>query len=439
MSEMIEPTLPHNLDAERAVLGAILMDPRRYIEAGDALAPEDFYRAAHQVLFAAMLRLGRSGSSIDLVTLAEALGPDVDRVGGLAYISRLIDGVPRSSTSLQHHAQIVQHHAHARHLHRVGRDLIASVLAHDADLVAAQEAAEQELRSGPSRGSADSFVDGTAAADRMLARIESWERGQLAGLSTGFASLDMSTLGLHRTELIVIAGRPGMGKSALAGQIAGHIAIDLGQPVAWFTLEMEVEEVTTRIAAARAGVSYRTLMKGTADASELWRIRQQAEAIAESGLLIDDAHDRHVAQVRRACRLLHAKRPLGLVVIDYLTLMDSVPGERYDSRTREVGSWAKRLKGLAKELRVPVVLCCQLNREVEKGNPQRPPLPKLKDLRDSGEIEQAANTVLFVYHDPTDGPEREALVIVAKQRHGPVGPVRLRFNGPFVRFEDVPQ
>lgn len=429
--------LPHNLDAERAVLGAILIDGRRWLEAGDLLAPVDFYRDAHQVIFEALLKLGRTGAGIDLVTLAEVLGAEkLERCGGRSYISRLIDGLPRSS-SLPHYARIVQRHAQARELHRVGRDLIAGVMDPDADLDAVQETAETGLREAHTKGAGLGFVNGADAADRMLARVESWQESDtLAGLSTGFPSLDQSTLGLHRTELVVVAGRPGMGKSAIAGQMAATAALDAGQTVAWFTLEMEVEEVTTRIAAARAGISYRTLMKGYANPQEMAALGDQARAIAESRLYIDDAHDRNVAQIRRACRLLHAKSPLGLVVIDYLTLMDGVPGERHDSRTREVGSWAKRLKGLAKELRVPVVLCCQLNREVEKGSGRTASRPKLKDLRDSGEIEQAANTVIFVHHDPTDGYVRPAEVIVAKQRHGPVGPVHLAFNGPLVRFEE---
>jgi replicative DNA helicase len=433
-------TLPHNLDAERAVLGAILLDGRRYLEAGDLLAPEDFYRDAHQVIFRALLTLGKRGAAIELVTLADVLGAaGLERCGGPAYISKLLDGLPRSA-NLPHYAAIVAHHAKGRRLHAVARELMAGVLEADADLDAVQEAAEAGLREAHAKGAGDGFVSGPVVADRMLARIESWEKGTLAGVTTGFASLNDSILGLHRTELIVIAGRPGMGKSAIAGQIAATVAIDAGLPVAWFTLEMEVEEVSTRIAATRAGVPFRKLMRGHANESELWQIEQQAKAIAESPLYIDDAFDRNVAQIRRGCRLLHAKAPLGLVVVDYLTLMDGVPGERHDTRTREVGSWAKRLKGLAKELRVPVVLCCQLNREVEKGPVKAAVRPRLKDLRDSGEIEQAANTVLFVHHDRPDEMGVQswpAEVIVAKQRHGPVGPVSMRFNGPLVRFEEA--
>jgi replicative DNA helicase len=428
--------LPHNLDAERAVLGSILLRPDRWIEASDLLAPSDFYRAAHATLFAALLDLGKRGSTIDLVTLSEKLGASISEVGGPSYISKLIDNVPRS-TSLPHYARIVSRHAQARELHRVGRELLAAVMDPDADLEAVQETAETGLREAHTKGAGDGFVPGNVAADRMLARIESWEKGTLAGVTTGFARLNESILGLHRTELIVIAGRPGMGKSAITGQIAATVAMDAGLPVAWFTLEMEVEEVATRIASARADVPYRRLMKGRAQMDELARINDQAERMAASPLFINDAHDTNVAQVRRACRLLHAKHPLGLVVIDYLTLMDGVPGERHDTRTREVGSWAKRLKGLAKELRVPVVLCCQLNRQNEPGGDGR---PVLKHLRDSGEIEQAANTVLFVHHqrpDDMDAQTWPAEVIVAKQRHGPVGPVAMTFNGPLVRFEEA--
>jgi replicative DNA helicase len=428
-------TLPHSIDAERAVLAAILLDGRRYLEAGDLLAAEDFYRDAHQVLFGALLTLGKRGIEPDLLTLAHLLGPDgFERVGGASYVSGLIDGVPRS-TSLPHHARIVAGHAKGRRLHTIARDLMAGVLSVDADLDAVQEAAEQGLRVLTSRNGAEGFVGGAAAADRMLARVEQWQETEaLAGLPTGFDSLDTSTLGLHRTELIVVAGRPGMGKSAIVGQIAAHAALDLGKAVAWFTLEMVVEEVTIRIAAARAGIAYRQLMRGRVSPQDLARITEQGALMAASGLLIDDAFEKHVAQIRRACRLAHARRPLDLIVIDYLTLMDSVPGERHETRSREVGSWVKRLKGLAKELNVPVLLCCQLNREAEDG------ALTLKHLRDSGEIEQAANTVMFIHHEPVDGSDPykvvPAEVIVAKQRHGPVGPVHLTFNGPLVRFEE---
>lgn len=436
MSSLLDDAVePHSLDAERAVLGAILMDGRRWVDAGDVLRPEDFYRAAHQVLFAHMLTLGKRGDAIDPVTLMVALGEHLDAVGGLSYITKLTDGIPRSS-NVASHCRIVARHAQAREMLRIGRGLITDAMAHGADLDAVQEAAEMALRAVRAAGEGDGFIAGPQAAERMLARLEEWQNAgdKLAGISTGFRSLDESTLGLHRTELVIIAGRPGMGKSAIAGQIAASVALDAGLPVGWFTLEMEVEEVTMRIAGARAGVSYRKLMKGYATAAELWRVNEQAAAINGSLLYFDDASDRNVAQIRRKCRLLHAKHPLGLVVVDYLTLLDGVPGERHDTRSREVGSWAKRFKGLAKELRVPVLLLCQLNRGDQQGANAK---PSLKALRDSGELEQAANTVMFVHHDPEDGPERDAEVIVAKQRHGPVGPVHLRFNGPLVRFEEV--
>lgn len=423
---------PHNLDAERAVLGAIFLRNDLLLEVADALQARDFFRDAHRVLFETMQRVARSGQAIDIVTLQAALSAgDFEAIGGARYLSRLLDGVPYSR-NVAHYCAIVREQAKRRELIAAGRDLIDQAL-HGADPEAVHEHAEEALRALHTRADRDGFADGPLIAERFLARIEEWQQPGIPGLSTGLRALDGATLGLHRSELVVVGARPGMGKSALAGQIALHAAVELGLSVAYFSLEMPVEEVGVRMAAAQALVPYRALVRGQASDHDLARVSEAAARIAASGLLIDDACDLHVAHIRRACRVRHAKRPLSLIVVDYLTLLSGVPGEQHGTRTTEVGSWARRLKLLAKELHVPVLLCCQLNRGSEQNRDRR---PRLSDLRDSGEIEQHANVVLFPHHDPEDGHIRPADIEVAKQRNGPLGPVRVRFNGPLTRFEE---
>lgn len=430
MNAMLET--PHNLDAERAVLGAILLRNELLLDASDALRPDDFFRDAHRVLFGAMLRLAQQGRAIDPLTLQALLGADdYERAGGALYVSRLVDGVPHSR-NVSHYCQIVREQAKRRELIAAGRNLIDQAL-HADDPEHVHERAEEALRALHLRGGMDGFADGGQIAERALVRVEAWQAPGLPGLPTGLAALDAATCGLHPSELIVVGARPGMGKSALAAQIAWHGAVVLGHPVAYFSLEMPVEEVGVRMVAAHAGVPYRSLMRGQASDTDLRQVSAASARLAASPLLIDDATDTSVAAIRRACRVRHGKRPLRLIVVDYLTLLSGVLGEQHGTRTLEVGSWARRLKWLAKELHVPVLLCCQLNRASDQGRDRQ---PRLSDLRDSGEIEQHANVVLFPHHDIEDGHVRPAVIDVAKQRNGPIGPVSVRFNGPLTRFEE---
>lgn len=317
-------TLPHSLDAERATLGALLVDNALWLDAADAVSPEEFYREAHRILFAAMLRLAGEGRPVDLVTLPDALGADLERVGGLAYISRLVDGIPRT-TNVGYYARIVRQHARRRALIAASYSFAEQAQRED-DIDAVHTHAEDTLRRLQLRGGTDTFVDGPAIAERALRRMEQWQLPGTSGLSTGLRALDEATCGLHPSQLVIIAGRPGMGKSTLADQIAAHVAIDLQQRVAVFSLEMDVEEVGTRIVCARAGVPFRRVQRGQANASEMWRIGQESGRLAESPLMVEDAHAMDVAEIRRLCRRRHAVGPLSLVVIDYLTLLSGVAG-----------------------------------------------------------------------------------------------------------------
>jgi replicative DNA helicase len=401
---LIERVSPHDLDAERAILGAVLVDGSRLHDVAELIVPGDFFREAHRSIFEAMRTLDDARQPIDLLTLKGALGSRLEDAGGLAYIAGLGDGMSRGA-HVQAHCQIVKQAALRRRLQAIGTQTIAE--AGDAEIEAQSalersEAAIYELRRTDDRG--DLRPIDTAMTDAWPVIERAVDEGRPAmGRPTGLADLDRQTLGLHPGNLAILAARPGMGKSALALQIAYHVASSGDETVAFFSLEMSREELVTRLLGTVARVNMHRMMLGKpVHDDDMGAISVTRAEIGASRLLIDDTSTQTVASVRGKARRLKAKSGLGLVVVDYLQLMASE--RRYDNRVVEIGAMSRGLKQLAGELECPILALSQLNRSPDARSDGK---PRLSDLRESGSLEQDANTVWLIHL--TDRDRQSAL------------------------------
>lgn len=429
-SDVEARNLPANLEAERSVLGAILLHESALTEASLILKPEDFFRAAHQRLYAAMLALSERRVAIDLVTLKEELGRtnDLDFVGGPAYIAALVDGLPRSM-NVEHYAKILREKAILRAVVFAATEMISAAYEAEDDASAVVAQAEASIFGIGERETAGELVGGQQMASEGFDLLERLHTGKLAGLSTGLIVLDEATLGLHKKHLTVVAARPGRGKSALALHLARHIGIQLQSVVAVFSLEMSREELILRMVASEAHVGGRDIHTGRVAASEYSRMSGALGKIGNSGLYVDDTPTRTVLQIRSQCRRLKARAGrLDAVVIDYLQLM--TPLHRKEAnREQDVSGMSRGCKMLAKELDVPVVLLAQLSRAAEGRENQ---VPQLRDLRESGAIEQDADDVLFIH--PPEVSDMTCDLIIAKQRNGPRTTLKIGYDESQFRF-----
>ena len=438
-----ERTLPHNLEAERSVLGAILLHNDAFNLAAEVIDANDFFRDAHRRIFDKMIKLAERNDAIDLVTLKEELGRsgDLDEVGGPAYISALIDGVPRS-TNVEHYARIIKEKATLRHLIFSANKILATAYAgeDDADLILDQ--AEHAIFAIADDKVRDGFVSLRELAQGSLDTIEKLHSRKelITGVPTGFTDLDEMTSGLQPSDLVIIAARPSMGKTSLALNIAQHVGTKTDMTVGVFSLEMSKEQLFLRMLTGEARIDAHRLRGGFLGERDWGRLSQAIGTLSEAKIFIDDSPSIGVLEMRAKCRRLAAEHGLHMVVIDYVQLMQG--RGRFENRTLELGSISRSLKGLAKELRVPIVLLSQLSRAPESRSDHR---PQLSDLRESGALEQDADVVAFIYRQdmygdknapPTDA-EGVAEIIVAKQRNGPTGIVRLAFIREFTRFENL--
>lgn len=444
----LERNLPHNLEAERSVLGAILLDNQALNPALELLRPDDFFLDAHRRIFARMIQLSETERAIDLVTLADELGRagETEAAGGVAYLSTLVDGVPRV-VNVEHYARIVKERSLLRALiytsHNVIHQAFEAEDRADAILDRAEQAifglAEQRVRAG-----FYGISDIVKASFPIIERL--YEGGpRITGLPTGFTDFDNLTSGLQPGELAVIAGRPSMGKTALALNIAEHVALEQARTVGIFSLEMSKESLLLRLACAEARVNAHRLRSGYLGKEEWGKMTVALGRLGAAPIFVDDSASLTVLEMRSKARRLKAERPeasgLALVIVDYLQLMAT--SGRFESRRQEIDSIMRGLKALAKEMQIPVIAISQLSRAPEtRGGDHR---PQLADLRESGSIEQDADLVAFIfrpemYRDPENVPEEErgrAEVIVAKQRNGPIGKVHLAFLREFTRFENM--
>ena len=437
--------LPASLDAERSILGAILLDNFAYNQAAEALRPDDFSLDSHRRIYSRMVELSETSRPIDLITLTEELGrhKEVEAVGGVAYITSLTDGVPRRP-NIEHYVRIVKDKAMLRGLIHAANGAIARALEQSETADEVLDAAETSIFRLSDDRLGRGFVGVNEIVRDSFGSIDAlYQRGQrITGLATHYEDLDGITSGLQPSDLVILAARPGMGKTAFALNIAENAAVEDKKVVGIFSLEMSREALLLRLLCSQARVDSHKLRQGFLGREDFEKITAASGSLGESRLYIDDTPALSLHEMRaKARRLQQSQQQLDLIVVDYLQLMAAAPvggGRRYENRTQEVSAISRGLKALAKELRVPVLALSQLSRAPEsRGGDHR---PQLSDLRESGSIEQDADVVMFIFREEvynTDNPDLEGLaeLIVAKQRNGPTGKIDLAFLKRFTRFE----
>ena len=431
-------TLPHNLDAEQSVLGAILLDNTAINPAGETLTPADFYGEAHRVVFEAMVALADDNSPIDAVTVAGRLerAGQLARAGGLGYLSTLMDGLPRA-LNVAHYARIVKDKSSLRDLISSANTIITSAISGGEETDDIIDDAERRIFEIAEDKVKRGFLSIRDLAGETTTQLEElYERSDfVTGVSTGFKRLDNYTAGLQAGDLIIIAGRPSMGKTALALNIAQHVALRNDGSVGIFSLEMSTQQLVRRMISSEAQVDNQKINTGYLSKDELNVLVNTLELLASKKIFVDDAANPSLLEMRSKARRLKAEHGLDLLIIDYLQLMSL---DRFENRNLEIGAISRALKGLAKELEVPVIALSQLSRAPEARSRHR---PQLSDLRESGNLEQDADVVSFIYREEVYSPEDksnagEATLIIAKQRNGPIGDVSLVFLKQFTTFKD---
>ncbi len=427
---------PQNIDAEQAVLGALFLEPEAFYRVADIIRPGDFYQHGHRLIYEAAVGLQEEGEPVDLVTVTDRLRRDgvLEKVGGAAYVASLVEMVP-TATNIEYYARIIEEKALLRTLISVAARI--SEMGYDEREAAdrlVDQAEQMILELGAQRGTG-AFVPLKDILARALERIEQTyhNKGRIAGVPTGFADLDRLCSGLQPTDLIILAARPSMGKTALALNIAYEVAANQGLSVALFSLEMGKEQLVNRMLCAEARVDQYRLRTGSLRDEDWDRLTEAAARLQDVPLFIDDTGGASLRDIRARAKRLQAERGLALVVVDYVQLMQ--PNRRAENRQQEIAQISRGLKELAKELDVPVLALSQLSRAVEQRQEKK---PQMSDLRESGSLEQDADVVLFIYREEYYRPETDrksiAEIIVAKQRNGPVGTVELGFFKEFPRF-----
>jgi replicative DNA helicase len=442
-SAVAERTLPHNLEAERSVLGAILLHNDAFNLAAETIDSRDFFRDAHRRIFDKMVRLSERGDAIDLVTLKEELvrAGELDEVGGPAYIAALVDGVPRS-TNVEHYARIIKEKATLRSLIFSANKILSTAYEAEEEADVILDQAEHAIFAIADDRVRDGFVSLRDLAQRSLDTIEKLHARKelITGVPTGFTDLDEMTSGLQPADLIIVAARPSMGKTSLVLNIAQHIGTRTDMTVGVFSLEMSKEQLFLRMLTSEARIDAHRLRGGFLGERDWGRLSQAIGTLSEAKIFIDDTPSIGVLEMRAKCRRLAAEHGLHLVVVDYIQLMQG--RGRFENRTLELASISRSLKGLAKELNVPIVVLSQLSRAPESRSDHR---PQLSDLRESGALEQDADVVVFIYREdqyadrnaPATDSQGVAELIIGKQRNGPTGVVKLAFLREFTRFENL--
>lgn len=429
---------PQNTDAEKSLLGAILIDEEVLADVAEAVHASDFYTKQHGTIFGAMMRLYEKHKPVDLLTLSDELKrkDELEIVGGSAYLSELTEYVPTAAHA-HSYAEIVSSKAVRRRLIRASADISELGYNEDTSTQELLEKAEAELFSVSDQSLKQDLVSLESILTESFDRIEELHRnkGQLRGIRTGYRDLDNMTAGLQRSDLIILAARPAMGKTTLVTNLAYNVATIAKQPVLFFSLEMSKEQLVDRMLADASGVDSWNIRTGNLSDDDFSKLSEAMGEMAEAPIYIDDTPGLSVLEMRTKARRKHHDAPLGLIIVDYLQLMQS-SGNHNGNRVQEVSEISRGLKLIARELNVPLIALSQLSRSVES---RTPPIPQLADLRESGSIEQDADIVSFIYrpgyYEP-DNPDVKNLteLIIAKHRNGPVGKVQLYFHPERLRF-----
>ena len=440
-----EKTLPHSAEAERAVLGAIILDNRVFDQAAELLVSEDFYLESHRRIYDTIVSLANATRAIDILTLREELTrmADLDVVGGVAYIASLVDGVPRVA-NIEHYARIVKEKSVLRKLVHSANDILNRSFSDEEDPRLLLEEAQQAIFKITQERDRTGFAPLQELLTSAYKHVEqlSEHKGAVTGIATGFTQLDQMMSGLQDSDLIIIAARPGVGKTSLALNIAQRVAVQEQKVVGVFSLEMSSQQLALRLLCSEARVDSHKTRSGFLSQQDWTMMAEAMSRLSQAQLFIDDNSSISLLEMRSKARRLASEHGLDLLIVDYLQLMSGeVSGRRRDeNRQQEISTISRSLKALAKELNVPIIAASQLNRGPENRPGKE---PQLSDLRESGSIEQDADVVLFIFRpslykkeEDLDDEDRYAQIIIGKQRNGPMGRVKLAFVDQWTRFEN---
>lgn len=427
---------PQNIEAEQAVLGAILLDSDALVTAMEGVSSDDFYRGSHQRIFEAMIELAQEDEPVDLITLTARLQnkQELEEAGGVTYLSELANAVP-TAANVDYYAQIVEEKSMLRRLIRTATQIVSNGYASSEDVGLMLNDAEQRILEISQRRSSSGFVSIRDVLMEVFERVEFLysHKGGTTGIPSGFHDLDKMTSGFQRSDLIIVAARPSVGKTAFALNIAQNVGVRAKETVAIFSLEMGAAQLVQRMVCAESNVDAQRMRTGFLESDDWEKLTMAIGALSEANIYIDDSPGITVADIRAKCRRLKQEKGLGMILIDYLQLISG--RGKGDNRQQEVSEISRTLKQIARELDVPVIALSQLSRGVEQRQDKR---PMMSDLRESGSIEQDADIVAFLYRDDYYDKETEKKniieIIIAKQRNGPVGTVELAFLKNYNKF-----
>ncbi|UVI30304.1 replicative DNA helicase [Paenibacillus spongiae] len=434
---MFDRVPPQNTEAEQAVLGAVLIQTESLVTAMERLRSEDFYTPSHQLIFEAMIELGEANQPIDLVTLTSYLQDrqQLEEIGGVSYLAKLANSVP-TAANVDYYAQLVEEKSILRRLIRTANQIVSNGYAAADDIGLMLNEAEQRILEISNRRASGGFISIRDVLMEVFEKVEHLytNKGGTTGIPSGFSDLDKMTAGFQRNDLIIVAARPSVGKTAFALNIAQNVGVRSKETVAIFSLEMSAAQLVQRMICAESNVDAGRMRTGYLEGDDWEKLTMAIGSLSEAQIYIDDTPGITVADIRAKCRRLKKERGLGMILIDYLQLIQG-RGKAGENRQQEVSEISRTLKQIARELEVPVIALSQLSRGVEQRQDKR---PMMSDLRESGSIEQDADIVAFLYRDDYYNQDTEKKniieIIIAKQRNGPVGTVELVFLKSFNKF-----